>query len=191
MKAALELAREAERAGEVPVGAVVVLNGEIIGRGRNAPVELHDPSAHAEMAALREAAAAIGNYRVEKATIYSTLEPCVMCAGLLVAARVRRLVFGARDLRFGGVRSKFRIADSELLNHRVEIVEGVLGAECAELMQRFFSSKAPFLPWRLCGVQNAAGSPTLSRSRREKHGELQARRHWGEGIFQHDGFCEV
>jgi tRNA(adenine34) deaminase len=141
MKEALELAREAERAGEVPVGAVVVRDGEVIGRGRNAPVELHDPSAHAEMVALREASLRIGNYRVENSTLYSTLEPCVMCAGLLVAARVRRLVFGARDLRFGGVRSKFRIADSELLNHRVEIVEGVMGAECAELLQRFFSSR--------------------------------------------------
>jgi tRNA(adenine34) deaminase len=141
MTAALELAREAERAGEVPVGAVVVLSGEIIGRGRNAPVETHDPSAHAEMVALRQAASAIGNYRVQGATLYSTLEPCVMCAGLLVAARVQRLVFGARDLRFGGVRSKFRIADSELLNHRVEIVEGLMGAECADLMQRFFSSR--------------------------------------------------
>jgi tRNA(adenine34) deaminase len=139
MREALELAREAERAGEVPVGAVVVLEGEVIGRGRNAPIESHDPSAHAEMIALREAARAIGNYRVEKATIYSTLEPCVMCAGVLVAARIERLVFGARDLRFGGVRSKFRVADSELLNHRVEIEEGVLGAECSELMQRFFS----------------------------------------------------
>jgi tRNA(adenine34) deaminase len=141
MRQALDLAREAERAGEVPVGAVLVLNDRVIGRGRNAPIELHDPSAHAEMIALRHAAAAIGNYRVEHGTLYSTLEPCVMCAGLLVAARVGRLVFGARDLRFGGVRSKFRIADSELLNHRVEIVEGVLGAECAELMQKFFNSR--------------------------------------------------
>ena len=141
MREALELAREAERAGEVPVGSVVVLEGEVIGRGRNAPIESHDPSAHAEMIALREAASRIGNYRVEKSTLFSTLEPCVMCAGALVAARVARLVFGARDLRFGGVRSKFRVADSELLNHRVEIVEGVMGAECAELMQRFFSSR--------------------------------------------------
>jgi tRNA(adenine34) deaminase len=141
MQEALELARQAERAGEVPVGAVIVVGAEIIGRGRNAPVELHDPTAHAEILALREAAAALENYRVEGATLYSTLEPCVMCAGALVAARVKRVVFGARDLRFGGVRSKFRVADSELLNHRVEIVEGVLGAECAELMQRFFSSR--------------------------------------------------
>ena len=84
----------------------------------------------------------MGNYRLEEATLYSTLEPCVMCAGALVAARVRTLVFGARDLRFGGVRSKFRLADSDVLNHRVEIVEGVLGAECVELMQQFFANKS-------------------------------------------------
>lgn len=141
MRQALALAREAERAGEVPVGAVVIQNGIVIGRGRNCPVELNDPMAHAEIIALREAAAAIGNYRLEGTTLYSTLEPCVMCAGALVAARVERLVFGARDLRFGGVRSKFRVADSELLNHKVKIEEGLMGAECAELMQRFFSSR--------------------------------------------------
>ncbi|HVO98792.1 MAG TPA: tRNA adenosine(34) deaminase TadA [Bryobacteraceae bacterium] len=141
MQKALELAREAERAGEVPVGAVVVLDGQVIGSGRNAPIERNDPSAHAEMIALRQASAAIRNYRLEGATLYCTLEPCVMCAGALVAARVERLVFGARDLRFGGVRSKFRVADSELLNHRVQIDEGVVGAECAELMQRFFATR--------------------------------------------------
>jgi tRNA(adenine34) deaminase len=141
LQAALELAREAERAGEVPVGAVVVLGGEIIGRGRNSPISTHDPTAHAELLALRQAATNLGNYRVEGATLYSTLEPCVMCAGALVSARIERLVFGARDLRFGGVRSKFRIADSDVLNHRVEIIEGVLGAECAELMQRFFAAR--------------------------------------------------
>lgn len=141
MRQALELAREAERAGEVPVGAVVVQNGRVIGRGRNRPVETNDPMAHAEIIALREAAATIGNYRLEGTTLYSTLEPCVMCAGALVAARVERLVFGARDLRFGGVRSKFRVADSELLNHRVMVEEGLMGSECAELMQKFFSSR--------------------------------------------------
>src|SRR5271155_1991908 len=124
MLQALELAREAERAGEVPVGAVVVLDGAILGRGRNSPISLADPTAHAEILALREAAAALHNYRLEGATLYSTLEPCVMCAGALVAARVARLVFGARDLRFGAVRSKFRLADSDLLNHRVEVIEG-------------------------------------------------------------------
>jgi tRNA(adenine34) deaminase len=141
LREALELAREAERGGEVPVGAVVVVDGRVLGRGRNSPISRSDPTAHAEILALREAAAATGNYRLEGATMYATLEPCVMCAGALVAARVSRLVFGARDLRFGGVRSKFRIADADVLNHRIEIVEGVLGAECAELMQRFFNSR--------------------------------------------------
>jgi tRNA(adenine34) deaminase len=141
MRQALALAREAEAAGEVPVGAVVVVDGMVAGRGRNSPVASHDPTAHAEMLALREAAAAIGNYRLEEATVYVTLEPCAMCAGALVAARVKRLVFGTRDLRFGGVRSKFRIADSELLNHRVEIVEGVLAVECVELLRGFFEKR--------------------------------------------------
>lgn len=141
MREALALAREAARCGEVPVGAVVVADGAIVGRGRNCPIARTDPTAHAEMLALREAAAAVGNYRLESATLYSTLEPCVMCAGALVAARVRSLVFGIRDLRFGGVRSKFRVADSELLNHRVEIVEGVLAAECVELLQQFFEQR--------------------------------------------------
>jgi tRNA(adenine34) deaminase len=93
------------------------------------------------MLALREAAQTTGNYRLEDVTLYVTLEPCVMCAGALVQARVRRLVFGARDLRFGGVRGKFRLADSELLNHRVEVVEGVLAAECMELLQEFFRKR--------------------------------------------------
>ncbi len=141
MREALALAREAQAAGEVPVGAVVVVDGVVVGRGRNAPVASSDPTAHAEMLALRQAAAAMGNYRLEQAAVYVTLEPCPMCAGALVAARVRQLVFGARDLRFGGVRSKFRIADSELLNHRVEIVEGVLAVECVELLREFFERR--------------------------------------------------
>ena len=141
MREALALARAAQAEGEVPVGAVVVLDGTVVGRGRNSPVASNDPTAHAEMLALREVAAAIGNYRLEQATVYATLEPCCMCAGALVAARVKKLVFGARDLRFGGVRSKFRIADSDLLNHRVEIVEGVLAVECVELLREFFESR--------------------------------------------------
>ena len=138
MRDALALALEAQAAGEVPVGAVVVLGGEIVGQGRNATIGSNDPTAHAEMLALRQACARIGNYRLEDAIMYSTLEPCVMCAGALVAARVATLVFAARDLRFGGVRSKFRLADSELLNHRVEIVEGVLAVESVRLLQKFF-----------------------------------------------------
>ncbi len=141
MQEALSLARQAAEAGEVPVGAVVVAAGQVVGRGANSPVSTHDPTAHAEILALREAARASGNYRLENATLYVTLEPCVMCAGALVAARIRTLVFGTRDLRFGGVRSKFRLADSEILNHRVEIVEGVLAAECVELLQRFFEAR--------------------------------------------------
>jgi tRNA(adenine34) deaminase len=141
MHMAIDLAREAETRGEVPVGAVLVLNGQVVGRGRNAPIERCDPTAHAEINALREACAAVQNYRLQGAVLYSTLEPCVMCAGALVAARVARLIFGARDLRFGGVRSKFRLADAEVLNHRLLIEEGVLGAECAELMQRFFADR--------------------------------------------------
>ena len=141
MRHALDLARQAEAAVEVPVGCVIVAAGEIIGKGRNSPIERLDPTAHAEMLALREAAFALGNYRMEEATMYCTLEPCPMCAGALVAARVGTLVFGARDLRFGGVRSKFQIADSPLLNHRVEIIEGVLGAESTALLQQFFNAR--------------------------------------------------
>jgi len=141
MREALDLARQAEANGEVPVGAVVVVDGQICGRGFNSPIRLNDPTAHAEILALREAAGVVRNYRLECATLYATLEPCVMCAGALVAARVGRLVFGARDLRFGGVRSKFQLADSELLNHRIEITEGVMGGECLALLKKFFDSK--------------------------------------------------
>jgi tRNA(adenine34) deaminase len=141
MRQALALAEEAQAAGEVPVGAVIVLDGAVIGAGRNSPIAQNDPTAHAEMLAIRDACARIGNYRLEGATIYSTLEPCVMCAGAMVAARVSTLVFAARDLRFGGVRSKFRLADSDLLNHRLEIVEGVLAAESARLLQSFFTDR--------------------------------------------------
>ena len=141
MREALSLAARGAARGEVPVGAVVVIGGAIVGRGWNCPIESHDPTAHAEIMALREAAAAAGNYRLVGATLYCTLEPCVMCAGALVAARVERLVFGTRDLRFGGVRSKFRIADSGTLNHTVEIVEGVLAVECVELLRGFFGER--------------------------------------------------
>jgi tRNA(adenine34) deaminase len=141
MAEALQLAREAGEHGEVPVGAVVVMAGGVVGRGFNAPILLNDPTAHAEIRALRQAADLLRNYRLTGATLFTTMEPCPMCAGALVHARISRLVYGARDLRFGGVRSKFRIADSDLLNHQVEIVEGVLAAECVELLQAFFASK--------------------------------------------------
>lgn len=141
MQEALALARSAAAADETPVGAVVVVGGDIIGRGSNSPVSLSDPSAHAEILALRDAAARVNNYRLVNATLYVTLEPCVMCAGALVHARIRRLVFGARDLRFGGVRSKFRLADSDLLNHRIEVVEGIMAADCVALLKEFFESR--------------------------------------------------
>ena len=141
MRAALEQACAGAARGEVPVGAVLVLDGAIVAAAGNSPIGSNDPTAHAEMLVLRAAAATQANYRLAEASLYVTLEPCIMCAGALVHARVKRLIFGARDLRFGGVRSKFRLADSELLNHRVEITEGVLGGESLELLKRFFEEK--------------------------------------------------
>lgn len=141
MREALAEARRAEASGEVPVGAVLVLGGEIVARAHNTPIAANDPTAHAEINLLRSAAATLGNYRLDDATLYVTLEPCVMCAGALVHSRVKRLVFSARDLRFGGVRSKFAVADSDLLNHRIDIVEGVLAAEATQLLQAFFRSR--------------------------------------------------
>lgn len=141
MLRALAEARIAEGEGEVPVGAALVAAGEVIALGHNSPIASCDPTAHAEMIVLREGARRLGNYRLVGTTLFVTMEPCAMCAGALVHARVARLVFGCRDLRFGGVRSKFRLADSELLNHRVEVVEGVLAAEATELVQRFFAQR--------------------------------------------------
>ncbi len=138
MQMALSLARAAEEWGEVPVGAVVVLNGQVIGQGWNMPIARVDMTAHAEIEAMRQAALHVGNYRLTGATLYSTLEPCVMCAGALVVGRVERLVYAARDLRFGGVRSKFQLADSDLLNHRLRVEEGLLGTEAGEMLAKFF-----------------------------------------------------
>lgn len=142
MRHALKLAKAGESRGEVPVGAVIVdAEGELLAEGSNSPIQLNDPTAHAEIVALRAAASKLCSYRLEGTTIYSTLEPCPMCAGALVHARVARLVFGARDLRFGGVRSKFQIADSGLLNHSVKISEGILGPECTEILVEFFKMR--------------------------------------------------
>ena len=141
MRTALELADQAEALGEVPVGAVVVMQDQIVGNGANAPISTGDPTAHAEILALRQAAKRLGTYRLNGATLYATVEPCAMCAGALVNARVDKLVFGTRDLRFGAVRSKFRLADSDLLNHQVEIVEGVLADQCLQRLQRFFAAR--------------------------------------------------
>ena len=141
MRRALGLAKQAGQVGEVPVGAVLVQDGIVIAEGANATIATHDPTAHAEIVALRKAAQLRRNYRLEGCTLFVTLEPCVMCAGALVHARIQRLVFAARDLRFGGVRAKFRIADSDLLNHRIQVEEGVLGAESLELLRSFFASR--------------------------------------------------
>ncbi len=138
MRRAIELADAAACAGETPVGALVVWGGEVLGEGGNQPVAAHDPTAHAEIVALRAAASRAGNWRLDGCTLYVTMEPCAMCAGAIVNARIAKLVFGTRDLRFGAVRSKFRLADSDLLHHRVEVVEGVLAAECVERLQQFF-----------------------------------------------------
>ncbi len=138
MRKALTLAQASEQAGEVPVGAVVVVAGEIIGCGSNFPIRDIDPTAHAEIKALRSAARRTGNYRIPSSTLYCTLEPCAMCAGAIVLARIERLIFAARDIRFGAVRSKFMLADSPLLNHRVHVQEGLLAAESSELLMRFF-----------------------------------------------------
>ena len=141
MRQALALALQAEAAGEVPVGAVLVQNDTVIGSGWNRPVSTADPTSHAEIEAIRAGALYTGNYRLGDSTLYVSLEPCVMCAGAMVTARIGRLVFAARDLRFGGVRSKFRLADSELLNHRVKVEEGLLAAESAELLGNFFRQR--------------------------------------------------
>ena len=143
MRLALSLAQAGMESGEVPVGAVVVLGGQVIGQGWNAPIARADMTAHAEMEAMRQAALNVGNYRIIGTTLYCTLEPCAMCAGAMVIARVQRLVFAARDLRFGAVRSKFQIADSELLNHRLSVEEGLLAPEAGEMLANFFK-KARF-----------------------------------------------
>ena len=141
MQRALALASHAQTQGEIPVGAVLVQGGSIVGEGWNQPVATCDPTAHAEILALRQAAVRLQNYRLPGATLYVTLEPCAMCAGAIVNARVRRLVFAARDLRFGAVRSKFRLADSELLNHRVVVEEGLFAADAGEMLTRFFGAR--------------------------------------------------
>jgi tRNA(adenine34) deaminase len=138
MAFALEEARLAARAGEVPVGAVVVANEDIIGRGYNRPISSCDPTAHAEIVAIRDAASSAGNYRLTGSTLYATIEPCAMCAGAMVNARIGRLVFGARDIRAGGVKSVFEICSDSSLNHQVEVVEGVKADDARILLQDFF-----------------------------------------------------
>jgi tRNA(adenine34) deaminase len=141
MRAALAEARAASVAGEVPVGAVVVLDGVTIGQAHNAPVALGDPTAHAEVLALREAARKAGNYRLPRATLYATLEPCVMCCGAAVHARIARIVYGAPDPKAGAIVSRHRLLDDGRSNHRIEARGGVLEAECGALLKEFFEAR--------------------------------------------------
>lgn len=141
MREAIVLARVAEREGEVPVGAVLVHQDRVIGRGWNHPISAHDPSAHAEMIAIREAAQALENYRLLDTTLYVTLEPCAMCAGAMIHARIKRLVFGAFDPKTGAAGSVFDLAGSGKLNHELLVDGGVLADECGNLLKSFFASR--------------------------------------------------
>ncbi len=141
MREALRLADEARRAGEVPVGAVVAVGDEIVGRGFNQPIGSHDPTAHAEIVALRDAARATGNYRLTGATLYVTIEPCVMCVGAMVHARIATLVFGTTEPKAGAIESTQRAHEHPALNHRLGIVSGVLAGECREVMRSFFRER--------------------------------------------------
>jgi tRNA(adenine34) deaminase len=141
MRAALALAEQARGAGEVPVGAVVVRDGAVIGSGFNSPISRQDPSAHAEILALRAAAAAAGNYRLSGCTLYVTLEPCVMCAGTILHARITRLVYGAPDPKTGAVGSVLDLFADDRLNHHTEVEGGILAEECGRMLQSFFQER--------------------------------------------------
>jgi tRNA(adenine34) deaminase len=141
MQRALELAQQAVVAGEVPVGAIIVLNNEIIGEGSNSPIKHHDPTAHAEIIAMRDAAQHIENYRLVDATLYVTLEPCLMCAGAMVHARIARLVYGATDAKAGAVQSQCQVLNFPYLNHRVTVSGGLLADQCGELLTQFFKAR--------------------------------------------------
>ena len=141
MRAALAEARAASAAGEVPVGAVVVLDDVILGQAHNAPIALGDPTAHAEVLALREAARKAGNYRLPRATLYATLEPCVMCCGAVIHARIARVVYGAPDPKAGAIVSRHRLLDDGRSTHRIETRGGVLEIECGALLKEFFEAR--------------------------------------------------
>ncbi len=141
MKEALKEAQKAFEADEVPIGAVAVYKNQIIGRGHNRTEQLQDSTAHAEIIAITAAANALGSWRLENVDVYVTIEPCIMCAGALVLARVKRIFFGARDEKFGGCGSVFNIANEQKLNHQIEVTEGLLKEQAASLMKRFFEKK--------------------------------------------------
>ena len=141
MQTALQLARQAEKEGEVPVGAVLVYENEAIGEGWNRPIISNDPSSHAEINAIRAAASHLGNYRLSGASLFVTLEPCAMCAGAIIHARIRRLVYGAHDPKAGAAGSVFQLLPTDKLNHHVEVKGGVIESECAKLLQVFFKQR--------------------------------------------------
>ena len=141
MGLALDLAREAGAAGEVPVGALIVLDGEVVGRGFNQPIGRHDPTAHAEIMALRDAATRLGNYRLPGCTLYVTLEPCAMCAGAIMHARIDRVVYGAGDPKTGAAGSIIDLFAETRLNHHTSVVGGVLAEECGSLLSSFFAAR--------------------------------------------------
>lgn len=141
MRHAMELAQQGEALGEVPVGAVIVKDGEIIGEGFNQPITSHDPTAHAEVVALRDAASRIENYRLTDCTLYVTIEPCTMCAGSLIHARIKQLVFGANEPKSGVVGSNDNALLLPHFNHRIEVVSGVLAEECSAMMSNFFAAR--------------------------------------------------
>ncbi len=141
MRTALALAQQARERGEVPVGAVVVVGDAVIGEGYNQPISANDPTAHAEIVALRDAARRLGNYRLTDAVLYVTIEPCLMCVGAMVHARIARVVYGTREPKAGAIESAMRAHEIPSLNHRMEATGGVLEAECRELMQQFFADR--------------------------------------------------
>lgn len=141
MRAALEQAARARDAGEVPVGAVVVIDGAIVGAGHNQPVSSHDPTAHAEVVAMRDAARRLGNYRLTGASLYVTVEPCLMCVGAMVHARIAELVFGTPEPKAGAIESTQHAHEHPALNHRIRVISGVLAAECRQMMQEFFAAR--------------------------------------------------
>lgn len=138
---AIEEALRASREGEVPVGAVLVSEGEVVARNHNRSVSFNDPTAHAEILVLREGASLLGNYRLTGCELYVTIEPCPMCAGAIVHSRLRRLIFGVRDAKGGGVRSLYRLLDDQRMNHQVSVTEGILVERCQEVMQAFFNAR--------------------------------------------------
>lgn len=141
MQRAFKLAQQAEKINEIPVGAVVVANGEVIGEGYNQSITLNDPSAHAEMLAIKQAGQYLQNYRLLDCTLYVTLEPCPMCAGLLVHSRIKRVVFAAHDLKTGAAGSAFNLIEHEKHNHKIEVTQGVLAEQCSTFLSAFFKRR--------------------------------------------------